>query len=330
MGKDTADSFAMYHVLNRLDKTQCGLGGIDEPDLNERAQKMIDNSKKIGVPHLVEGPAFAKGNEKVNTLFVSYVFNTKHGLEELSKEEYDAVGLIDDDIEGSKEERMFTRWINTLGIPDVFVTNLVDECRDGVLLCKVIDKIKPGTIDWKIVRDPPKNEFDKNNNNNEAVKKIKEAFPKQAKLVGVGGVDITKGERKLVLATVWQLVKVHYLFLIGNKTEADIVKWANEFVAKDGLKMKDFKDKEALTSCLYAIKLCGNIEPRAVNPDLVTGGETDADKKLNAMYAISLARKLDAIIFCVWEDMVNVNPKQYFIFFATMMDIAGSYKAETS
>jgi hypothetical protein len=109
------------------------------------------------------------GYEKINTLFVSYVFNTKHGLEELTKEEYDAVGLIDDDIEGSKEERMYTRWINTLGIEGVFVDNLVEECRDGVLLCKVIDKIHPGAIDWKMVRDPPKNEFDRNNNNNHAI-----------------------------------------------------------------------------------------------------------------------------------------------------------------
>lgn len=86
---------------------------------------MIDNSKKIGVPEITNGAAFSKGNEKVNTLFISYVFNTKHGLEELTKEEYEAVGLIDDDIEGSKEERMFTRWINTLGIDGVFVTDLV-------------------------------------------------------------------------------------------------------------------------------------------------------------------------------------------------------------
>ena len=55
---------------------------------------------------------------------------------------------------------MFTRWINTLGIEGVFVSNLVDECRDGVLLCKVIEKIAPGSIDWKIVRDPPKNVYD--------------------------------------------------------------------------------------------------------------------------------------------------------------------------
>lgn len=134
LGKDTADSFAMYHVLNRLDKDQCSLQGIDNSNLVERADNMIDNSKKIGVPEIVNGKAFSQGNEKVNTLFISYVFNTKHGLEELTKEEYEAVGLIDDDIEASKEERMFTRWINTLGIDGVFVTDLVQECKDGVLL----------------------------------------------------------------------------------------------------------------------------------------------------------------------------------------------------
>jgi len=106
------------------------------------------------------------------------------------------------------------------------------------------------------------------------------------------------------------------------------VAWANELVAKDGVAIKNLKDKENLTSCVYLIKICAAIEPRAVNNDIVTAGETDADKKLNAMYAISLARKLNAIIFCVWEDMVNVNPKQIFIFMATMMDIHTNYKAE--
>lgn len=37
LGKDTADSFAMYHVLNRLDKDQCSLDGIDNDDLVQRA-----------------------------------------------------------------------------------------------------------------------------------------------------------------------------------------------------------------------------------------------------------------------------------------------------
>ena len=123
------------------------------------------------------------------------------------------------------------------------MSNLVEECRDGVLLCKVIDKIKPGSITWKSVREAPKNDFDRNNNNNHAVQTMKNVFGNKTKLVGIGGVDITKGERKLVLATIWQLVKVHYLFLVGDKTEADIVAWANELVADQGLSVKDMKDK---------------------------------------------------------------------------------------
>jgi hypothetical protein len=38
-------------------------------------------------------------------------------------------------------------------------------------------------------------------------------------------------------------------------------------------------------------------------------GETEDDLKNNAKYVISIARKLGAVIFCVWEDIVNVNPK---------------------
>jgi len=58
LGRDTADSFALYHVLNRLDSSKCSLDGIDNEDLVARADTMIENSKKIGVPELVTGQAF--------------------------------------------------------------------------------------------------------------------------------------------------------------------------------------------------------------------------------------------------------------------------------
>lgn len=119
----------------------------------------------------------------------------------------------------SRDESLYTRWINTLEIEGVFVTNLISECKDGVLICKIIEKIQPGAIDWKMIRDPPRNEFDRNNNNNHAIKTIKSALGRFVKLVGIGGVDISKGNRKLVLATIWQLMRVYYLRLNGDKTE---------------------------------------------------------------------------------------------------------------
>lgn len=57
------------------------------------------------------------------------------------------------------------------------------------------------------------------------------------------------------------------------------------------------------------IQICAAIEPRIVNWDLVLPGDTEEDQKNNAKYVISIARKLGAVIFCVWEDIVNVNPK---------------------
>ena len=188
------------HVLNRLDSAKCPLAGIDEPDLDVRAGKMINNSMALGVPRVVQPHDICSGNEKVNTLFVAYIFNTKHGLEDLTQEEYDAAGMLDDDIEASKEERTFRLWINSLGIEDVYVNNLIDECKDGVLLCKVIHKVDEKAIDWKKVDLAPNNDFKRNINNTTAIEGCKNMG---LKMIGIGGVDITKGERKLVLATCW-------------------------------------------------------------------------------------------------------------------------------
>jgi len=48
---------------------------------------MIGNSDALGVPHVMDATDFVKSNTKANTIFVAEIFNTKHGLEELNKEE---------------------------------------------------------------------------------------------------------------------------------------------------------------------------------------------------------------------------------------------------
>jgi len=75
-------------VLNRLDDKICTLDGIEDEDLNNRAGKMITNALALGVPDLVSANDITKANNKVNTLYVAAIFNTKHGLEELTAEEY--------------------------------------------------------------------------------------------------------------------------------------------------------------------------------------------------------------------------------------------------
>jgi hypothetical protein len=102
-----------------------------------------------------------KGNSRVNTAYVAEIFNTNHGLQQLTKEEYDAAQIVDDDIEGSREERSFRLWINSLDIEDVYINNLYEECRDGQVLLKVIHKINPNVVEWNRVEKNPNNNFKK-------------------------------------------------------------------------------------------------------------------------------------------------------------------------
>mgnify|MGYP000946935644 CR=1 FL=1 len=301
LGKDLSDSFALFHVLHRLNAAKCPLDGIDDADMESRASKAITNALALGVPDLVRAGDITSANTKVNTLFVAAIFNTCHGLEELNEEEYAAAGLMDDDAEGTKEERAFRLWINSLDLEDVFVNNLFSDFNDGVLLNKIIHRIDGKAVDWKKIDLQPDNDFKKNINNNQGIASCKEHLG--LKMIGIGGTDLTKGVKKLILATVWQLVRLDYLKLIGGKSEDDLVKWANEQVGDKYAAIANLKDK-SMGNGHFLMHLLATIEPRAVNWDIMSPGESDEDKDLNAKYVISVARKLGAVIFGVYEDIV--------------------------
>ena len=54
----------------------------------------------MGVPRVIDSASITTSNVKTNTLFCSYIFNTKHGLKPLD----DEVVEVEDD-EGTVEER---------------------------------------------------------------------------------------------------------------------------------------------------------------------------------------------------------------------------------
>ena len=123
-----------------------------------------------------------------------------------------------------------------------------------------------------------------------------------------------------MLAIMWQVVRKEYLKIIGSQSEKDLINWANERVGKDDLKIKNLRDKK-LSDGKWLIELCAAQESRIVNWDLVTAGESDEDKEMNAKYAISIARMLGAVIFCVWEDIVHVNHKMMLVFVCSTGEI---------
>lgn len=102
-----------------------------------------------------------------------------------------------------------------------------------------------------------------------------------------------------------------------------MVKWANSLV--EDLKIKNFKD-QSIGDGQFLLKLCGAIEPRIINWEIVMKGETDEEKENNAKYICSIARKLGAVVFCVWEDIAKVNYKMILVLVCSLFEISEELK----
>ncbi len=314
---DLKDSEKYTVLLNQLDPSKCDKSALQESDMNKRANKVLANAKKLGAESFITPNDICNGNEKLNLLFTAEIFNNFHGLEELSEEEYEAAKLLNDDVEGTREERAFRMWINSLGLDDIYVNNLYEDVRSGVLLLKVIDRIKPGVVNWKRVDMTPKNNFAKVVNCNEAIDACKKI---PISIVSTAGPDINRPERKLILGVVWQLMRESTLQILGNKTEKDIISWANS-LSKIDPPLSDFKDKR-LSDSLVFINICAAIESRVVDWNLVKKDDNSKEAlENNAKYAVSIARKLGACVFLVWEDITEVKPKMCMTFVAGLYEV---------
>lgn len=197
------------------------------------------------------------------------------------------------------------------------------------------DRIKPGSVDWKKVvgEDPMFGQkkkaekmgpFDHRINADLAFDACEDVIGK--KQHGVGGVDIHNENKKQMLALIWQLARYHALALLGSKEEKDILAWANE-KGSSICTIKGFSDK-GLSDGKFLIKLCESIDPEVIDWDIVENGDDDAAKEANAKYAIALARKFGAFIFCVWEDVVNCKKKMMLLLISGIYDCYLKKQAE--
>jgi len=202
-----------------------------------------------------------------------------------------------------------------------------------MVVLQTMDQVRPGVVEWARVNKKAKQIFKKIENLNYAVDLGKSPF--KFSLVGVQGNDIVNGNKKLTLALFWQLMRSHLVGFLeslrknstqaGGKplSDADIVAWANQAVASSGASstMRDLNDK-SLSSGIFLIDLLGAVETRCVDRAQVLSGGNEEERKLNAKYAISSARKLGCSVFVLWEDIVEVRPKMILSFVAAVMAFA--------
>ncbi|KAJ1909489.1 fimbrin [Tieghemiomyces parasiticus] len=326
---DVKDGENYTVLLNQLVPAECSRAPLQEPDLFRRAEQVLENADRIGCRRYLTPKTLVAGNSKLNLAFVAHLFNTHPGLEPLTEEAERAE--LDDWLFNSaneREARAFALWLNSLGV-DPFINNLFEDLKDGLALLQAVDKVAPGKVNWRRVnRNAPQSRFKQVENTNYAVDLGKEM---RFSLVGIQGADITDGVPTLILAFTWQLMRAHVVQTLKSLskngrevTDSDMIQWANDCAKRNGSSNKSsgsiasFKDS-SLRSGLFLIDVLNGLKPGVVDYSMVTRGASDDDAKLNAKYAISIARKLGATIFLLPEDIVEVKPKMILTFIGSLM-----------
>jgi len=337
-GPDVKDSYAYTILLNQISHGKCSKDALNSDDLQKRAEAVVDNATQVGAHAFIKPSDIVKGNRRLNMGFAAAIFNACHGLEELTEEEQERWKLNevqDESSEGSREQRAFRMWMNSLGIEDVFTRDLLEDCGDGMLLLKVIDKIEPGLVDWKKAEKKVNNRFKKIANSNYVVDLGKKLG---FSLVGIGGVDIVDGNEKLVLGFVWQLMRFHTIKFLsalqkGGRSidEKQIIAWSNKKVAGSARtdsppQISSLKDKK-IGELQFVAELLFAIDDRVIDWEIVTPTDDTEERVSLARYLMTAARKLGATIFCLPEDIVECKPKMVLTFLAAIMTVGKTLEA---
>ena len=190
----------------------------------------------------------------------------------------------------------FRLWINSLGI-GTYVHNLQTDVRDGLILLKVFDIIAPGTVQWSRVNKDPKRMgmYRKVENCTLCIKYGRDLG---FSLVGIGGKDIFDGNRKFILALVWQMMQLHLLSIlrkVSNEktkkiTEKDVVTWANTKISQvhgsEGT--IDSLRSEKLQNSLYLAQLMDIVCPGAINFEFISTKQPDSKYTLACSLVLNL------------------------------------------
>lgn len=329
--RDIADGEAYTVLLHQLVPDKCDTRALQVQDVNQRAEMVLDNAEKIGCRKYLTPKSLVAGNPKLNLAFVANLFNTWPGLDPI--EEHEQIEIEEFDAEGEREARVFTLWLNSLDV-DPTVVSLFEDLKDGLILLQAFEKVMPGTVSFKHVNKKGPNgevsRFKALENTNYAVEIGK---ANNFSLVGIEGLDIVDGNKLLTLGLVWQLMRRNIVNTLaqlnhgGGKllTDADMIAWANQQVTKGGksLTVRLFKD-ELISNGVWLLDVLNGLKPGYVDYDLVNQGSnlTDDEKYANAKLAISIARKIGALIWLVPEDINEVRLRLVLSFIGSLMAIS--------
>lgn len=334
--KDIQDGEAYTYLFTAIDPQNTDLLPLRESDPEERMEMLLEYAQNLDIHDFITTPQdIIKGNIKLNTAFVAYLFDCYPSLENEDQED-----CLDDFADNtyneestlfydeSREEKSFRHWINSLNLRK-WVTCLYEDLKDGHILLQVFEKLQEGMVNEDEVNIPPfkdiQHVYKSVENCNYAIDLgNKLGF----KLVGIHGNNIYEGN-KLLLSLLWQMMRYYNLSMMMNGerelTEDEVVNWCNNKLKNDKNKagrsmFSNFRDV-SLTTSMALLDLIDIVQPGSIGYDMVYPGNTPEEKLDNARYSLTMARKIGATVFALPEDIVEGNHKMLALVFARLMKV---------
>ena len=321
LSSDLADSEVYTYLLKQVAPIDAdvGLEAMRKNDPISRAQVMLQQADKLGCRIFLNPQDVVSGDSKLNLAFVANLFNKHPAIHADPSAAYEG-------LEETREEKTYRNWINSLGVTR-HVNWLYADLANGLILFKLYQVIRPGIVDWKRVHKT----FSKMRKFMEVVENCNYVVElgKELKfsLVGISGKDISDGNRTLVLALVWQLMKAYTLSVLTGLTntgcpivDKEIVAWVNNKLLQGNKtsSIRGFSDA-SISDARVVADLIDCISPRMINYDLIKSVDDYEDRLSNAKYVVSMARKIGARVYALPEDIAQVKPKMVMTLFATLM-----------
>ncbi|XP_022661435.1 plastin-1-like [Varroa jacobsoni] len=246
-----------------------------------------------------------------------------------------------------EEEFAFASWMNRElgGDPDLVKIlpineqdgSLYEKMKDGILLCKMINKSCPDTIDERAINKKNLSVYTKHENLTLA---LNSAQAIGCYIINIDAHDLSKGVKHLVLALLWQIIKIGLFSTISlvqcpglvalledgeeiaelNKLsqESILLRWVNHHLAKSQCNRKmtnftsDIKDSEIYTYLLQ------QIAPQTAGVHVHAMTEPDLVKRADIM--LDQADKLGCRQFVSPKDVVEGNNKLNMLFLANLFN----------
>ncbi|KAJ1945009.1 fimbrin, partial [Linderina macrospora] len=116
---------------------------------------------------------------------------------------------------------------------DPHTMQLFDECRDGLIMSKLINYSAPDTIDERVLNRGRKlSPFQVTENNNVVINSAKAIG---CSVVNIGSQDLAEGREHLILGLVWQIIKIGLFANIDIKLHPELYR-----LLQDGETLEDF------------------------------------------------------------------------------------------